>query len=126
MDVRGPAWSIIKDCRTHSEFTAAAAALIPADGGSSEPFWALAARTLFIEMCIRLVERGQTTNLALSENLMTADLKRVHRFLQNTIADPLTAPEAARLPESIRAVFHTNAPVLRFLPDTSTEVPPSE
>ena len=75
-------------------------------GGSSEPFWALAARTLFIEMCIRLVERGQTTNLALSENLMTADLKRVHHFLQNTIADPLTAPEAARMAESIRAVFN--------------------
>src|SRR3546814_13647224 len=48
---------------------------------------------------------------------MTADLKRVHRYLANTIADPLTAPEAARLAESIRAVFNTNAQVLRFLPD---------
>ena len=117
MDERCPAWSIFNDCSTHSEFTAAAAALIPADGGSSEPFWALAARTLFIEMCIKLVERGQTSNLALAENLMTADLKRVHRFLQNTIADPLTAPEAARMAESIRAVFNTNAQALRFLPD---------
>jgi type IV conjugative transfer system coupling protein TraD len=118
MDARCPAWTIFNDCCTHSEFTAAAAALIPSDGGSSEPFWALAARTLFIEMCVRLQERGQGTNLALSENLMTADLKRVHRFLQNTIADPLTAPEAARMAESIRAVFNTNAQVLRFLPDT--------
>jgi len=117
MDARCPAWTIFNDCRTHSEFTAAAAALIPSDGGSSEPFWALAARTLFIEMCIRLQERGQTTNLALAENLMTADLKRVHRFLANTIADPLTAPEAARMAESIRAVFNTNAQALRFLPD---------
>lgn len=117
MDARCPAWSIFNDCNTHSEFTAAAAALIPSDGGSAEPFWAMAARTLFIEMCIRLQERGQTSNLALSENLMTADLKRVHRFLTDTIADPLTAPEAARMAESIRAVFNTNAQVLRFLPD---------
>ena len=117
MDQRCPAWSIFNDCSTYSHFTSAAAALIPSDGGSSEPFWALAARTLFIEMCVRLQERGQTTNLALSENLMTADLKRVHRFLANTIADPLTAPEAARMAESIRAVFNTNAQVLRFLPD---------
>jgi type IV conjugative transfer system coupling protein TraD len=117
MDQRCPAWSIFNDCTTHSEFTAAAAALIPSDGGSSEPFWALAARTLFIEMCIRLQERGLTSNLALAENLMTADLKRVHRTLANTIADPLTAPEAARMAESIRAVFNTNAQVLRFLPD---------
>src|SRR3546814_15905758 len=48
---------------------------------------------------------------------MTADLKRVHRFLANTIADPLTAPEAARMAESNRAVFNTNAQALRFLPD---------
>lgn len=117
MDARCPSWSIFNECRTHSEFTAAAAALIPSDGGSSEPFWALAARTLLIEMCMRLRERGQTTNLALSENLMTADLKRVHHLLANTIADPLTAPEAARMAESIRAVMNTNAQVLRFLPD---------
>lgn len=117
MDERCPAWSIFNDCSTHSDFTSAAAALIPSDGGSSEPFWALAARTLFIEMCIRLIERGEGTNLALSENLMTADLTRVHTYLSNTIADPLTAPEAARMAESIRAVFNTNAQVLRFLPE---------
>ena len=117
MDQRCPAWSIFNDCSTYSNFTSAAVALIPSDGGSSEPFWALAARTLFIEMCMRLIERGETSNLALAENLMTADLKRVHRYLSNTIADPLTAPEAARMAESIRAVFNTNAQVLRFLPD---------
>ena len=117
MDVRCPAWSIFNDCSTYSEFTAAAAALIPSDGGSSEPFWALAARTLFIEMCMKLIERGETSNQALADNLMTADLKQVHRHLQKTIADPLTAPEAARMAESIRAVFNTNAQALRFLPD---------
>ena len=117
MDDRCPAWSIFNDCRTYSEFTAAAAALIPSDGGSSEPFWALAARTLFIEMCIKLIEKKQTSNRALAEHLMTADLKQVHRYLQKTIADPLTAPEAARMAESIRAVFNTNAQVLRFLRD---------
>src|SRR3546814_10656582 len=96
MDQRCPAWTIFNDCTSYSHFTAAASSLVPSDGGSSEPFWALAARTLFIEMYIKLRERGQTTNLALSDNLMTADLKRVHRYLANTIADPLTAPEAAR------------------------------
>src|SRR3546814_7586850 len=64
-------------------------------------------RSLFIEMCTKLRERGQTTNLALSDNLMTADLKRVHRYLANTIADPLTAPEAARMAES-RSEEHTS------------------
>jgi len=117
LDQRCPAWTIFNDCRTYSEFTAAAAALIPSDGGSAEPFWALAARTLFIEMCMKLIEKGMTSNKALADNLMTADLKQVHKHLAKTIADPLTAPEAARMAESIRAVFNTNAQVLRFLPD---------
>src|SRR3546814_13275997 len=56
------------------------------------------------------------TTLFLSK-LRTADLNRGDRYLANTIADPLTAPEAARMAESIRAVFNTNAQVLRFLPD---------
>src|SRR3546814_3662096 len=37
MDVRCPAWSIFNDCRTHSEFKAAAAALIPSDSSEEHP-----------------------------------------------------------------------------------------
>lgn len=117
-DARCPAWSIFNDCTSYSDFVAAASALIPSDGGATDPFWAMAARTLFVEMCMKLIEHGQTSNAALAENLMTADLKKVHAYLAKTIADPLTAPEAARMAESIRAVFNTNAQVLRFLPDT--------
>jgi hypothetical protein len=116
-DARCPAWTIFNDCQSYSDFTAAAGALIPSDGGASDPFWALAARTLFIEMCMKLIEKGLTSNAALADNLMTADLKLVHKHLANTIADPITAPEAAKMAESIRAVFNTNAQVLRFLPD---------
>ncbi len=116
-DARCPAWTIFNDCHSYSDFTAAASALIPSDGGAADPFWALAARTLFIEMCMKLIEKKLTSNKALADNLMTADLKLVHKHLANTIADPITAPEAAKMAESIRAVFNTNAQVLRFLPD---------
>lgn len=117
MDERCPSWTIFNDCENYADFISAAAALIPSDGNSAEPFWAMAARTLFVEMCIKLKERGETSNAAIAHNLMTADLTRVHALLQNTIADPLTATQAARMAESIRAVFNTNAQVLRFLPD---------
>jgi type IV conjugative transfer system coupling protein TraD len=117
MDERCPAWTIFNDCDNYADFVAAAAALIPSDGNNAEPFWAMAARTLFVEMCMKLKERGETSNAAIAHNLMTADLKRVHALLLNTIADPLTATQAAKMAESIRAVFNTNAQVLRFLPD---------
>lgn len=116
-DARCPTWCLFEECSTQAELTAAAQALVPHDGGGSDPFWVLAARMLFVQMCLKLIEHGQTSNRALAENLMTADLKRVHRLLQDTTADPITAPEAARMAESIRAVFNTNAEALMCLPE---------
>jgi hypothetical protein len=109
MDERCPSWSVFAEARNHADFTGIAAALLPADGGGAEPFWMLAARTLFVETCIKLIKLGEATNQALASRLMMADLKEVHKLLEHTVADPLTAPEAAKMAESIRAVFNTNA-----------------
>jgi hypothetical protein len=57
----------------------------------------MAARTLFVEMCVKLAASGETTNGAIAHHLMSADLKAVHAKLANTIASPLTAVEAARM-----------------------------
>ena len=116
LDARCPQWSVFDECRDEAEFTAAAEALVPHDGGGAEQFWVLAARLLFVEMCLKLRARGQATNDALAAELMTADLAAVHRLMRGTIADPLTAPEAARMAESIRAVFNANAKSLKLLP----------
>lgn len=117
MDERCPSWSVFAEASNHADFTGIAAALLPADGGGAEPFWMLAARTLFVETCIKLIKLGEATNQALASRLMMADLKEVHKLLEHTVADPLTAPEAAKMAESIRAVFNTNAQALRFLPE---------
>lgn len=116
LDARCPAWSVFEDCEDEAAFTAAAEALVPHDGGGAEQFWVLAARMLFVEMCLKLKAEGRGTNAALSTELMTASLAHVHRLLEGTVADPLTAPEAARMAESIRAVFNANAKALRMLP----------
>ena len=118
LDARCPQWSVFDECRDEAEFTAAAEALVPHDGGGSEQFWVIAARLLFVEMCLKLRARGQATNEALATELMTADLSQVHRLMKGTVADPLTAPEAARMAESIRAVFNANAKALKLLPRT--------
>lgn len=116
LDVRCPQWSVFDECRDEAEFSAAAEALVPHDGGGAEQFWVIAARMLFVEMCLRLKRDGRGSNAALSSELMTADLARVHQLMRGTIADPLTAPEAARMAESIRAVFNANARALTLLP----------
>jgi type IV conjugative transfer system coupling protein TraD len=116
LDARCPQWSLFDECRTEGEFWAAAEALVPHDGGGEAQFWVIAARALFVEFCLKLLAEGRGTNEALARELMTADLSRVHAMMRGTIADPLTAPEAARMAESIRAVFNVNAKALKLLP----------
>ncbi len=45
---------------------------------------------------------------------------RVHKLMEGTVDDPPTAPEAARMAESIPAVLNTNAKALRMLPTMAT------
>ena len=115
-DARCPTWSLFADCTTEAEFTAASHAIVPNDGGSSDPFWVVAARGLFVQMCLKLQSMNQTSMRALAENLMNAPLKRVSALLKGTSAEPYTATEAARLAESVRSVFNANAQALASLP----------
>lgn len=117
MDERCPSWSLFDEGKNHADFTAIAAAILPTDGGGPDPFWMLGARTLFVESCIQLIKQGEATNRALANRLMMAELEDVHELLKNTIAEPLTAPIAAKMAESVRAVLNTNAQALRFLPE---------
>ncbi|MFZ4747139.1 MAG: type IV secretion system DNA-binding domain-containing protein [Sphingomonas sp.] len=116
-DERCPQWSIFNDCETRAEFTAAAEALIPSDGGGAEPFWVQAARLLFIEACVRLAQHGHRTNEALHDHLMVAALKQVNELMQGSVAAPLTDPAAARMAESIRATLNTNINAIECLPN---------
>ncbi|MCP5400751.1 MAG: type IV secretion system DNA-binding domain-containing protein [Novosphingobium sp.] len=116
LDARCPRWNIFDECRSEGEFWAASEALVPHDGGGEAQFWVIAARALFVEFCLKLVEAGDASNEALARRLMSADLAKVHAMLRGTIADPITAPEAARMAESVRAVFNVNARALKLLP----------
>lgn len=117
LDARCPAWSVFNDCSSRAEFHAAAESLVPHDGGGSEQFWVLAARTMFVETCLKLSEAGRGSNAALANELMNADLSDLHRLLEDTMAGPISTPSAARMAESVRAVFNVNAKAMQMLPD---------
>lgn len=116
LDARCPSWSVFNDCTTRAEFHAAADSLVPHDGGGSEQFWVLAARTMFVETCVKLAEEGRGSNEALADELMNADLSDLHKLLEDTMAGPITTPSAAKMAESVRAVFNVNAKALQMLP----------
>lgn len=117
LDERCPAWSIFSDCTEFADFTSAAQALIPSGHGGEEPFWPMAARTLFVEMCLKLQQEGRGTNRNLATELLFAELQDVNNKLKDTLAEPLTATDAARMAQSIRAVLNTHAQTMLMLPD---------
>ena len=115
-DQRCPTWSLFDDCSTKAEFTAASHAIVPNDGGNSDPFWVIAARGLFVQMCLKLQRMGQSSMRGLAENLINANLKRVSALMKGTSAEPYTATESAKLADSVRAVFNANADAFATLP----------
>lgn len=117
MDQRCQPWSIFNDCGNYAEFMSAAAALVPSGHNAEDDFWQKAARTLFVEMCMKMSKMGVKTNGGLAYFLMQSDLKTIHRQLEGTLAGPLMSPSAAKMAESIRATFNANANVFRFLPE---------
>jgi type IV conjugative transfer system coupling protein TraD len=116
LDVRCPRWSIFQECADRVELHSAARALIPSDGGRSDPFWIDAARLLLVEACLKLIDEKKTTNADLYHEIMTSVIRDLHEKLAGTVAGPLTEPEAKRMAESIRAVLNANAQAIRLLP----------
>ncbi|MGJ8535742.1 MAG: type IV secretion system DNA-binding domain-containing protein [Parasphingopyxis sp.] len=117
-DARCPSWSIFGDCKSYADFTAAAEAIIPSANSSADPFWPMAARTLLVEMCLRLVEHREATNRQLAHQLLFAELSDINAKLDNTLAEPLTSPASARMAQSIRAVLNTYAQSIVNLPES--------
>ena len=119
MDRRCVPWSIFNDCDNYAEFMSAATALVPSGYSAEDDFWQKSARTLFVEMCVKMIKMGVRSNGALSYFLMQSDLKTIHAQLEGTIAGPMMSPAAAKMAESIRTTFIANANVFRFLPAPS-------
>jgi type IV conjugative transfer system coupling protein TraD len=115
-DARCPNWSVFNDADDKNGFRQIAHAIVPHDGGTSEPFWVEAARTLFVEACLKLKEAGHRSNAALGHELMTVPLAQVEALLANTIAAPFTSTDAARMAESVRSTLNINAEALLSLP----------
>lgn len=124
-DKRCKAWSIFNDADDYVDMLNAAQALIPdPPGKTGDDFWQKAARTIFVEMCMKLKEEGKCSNGALAHHLMEVKLSEIHEKLEETIAGPLVSTDAARMAASCRATLNTHANAIRFLPDPSEDRAP--
>ena len=118
LDARAPRWSPFFEARTPRDFDMMAAALIPHQKDTVDPFWVTAARQLFSNGAGVLWRQGVTENRRLVEDLLKTELSALARAMEGTVAQSIVSPENPKTALSVRAMLTAHLAALEFLPDT--------
>ena len=118
LDARAPRWSPFYEARSARDFDMMAAALIPQQKDTVDPFWVTAARQLFSNGAGVLWERGVTANKVLVDHLLKTDLTALAEAMEGTVAQSIVDPDNPKTALSVRAMLTANLGALEFLPDT--------
>ena len=117
LDARAPRWSPFLEARGPRDFDMMAAALIPQQKDTVDPFWVTAARQLFSNGAGVLRQRGETRNRVLVDHLLKTDLTALAEAMEGTVAQSIVDPENPKTALSVRAMLTANLSALEFLPD---------
>ena len=118
LDARAPRWSPFFEARTPRDFDTMAAALIPQQKDTVDPFWVTAARQLFANGAGVLWKRGVTENRILVEHLLKTELTSLAEAMEGTVAQSIVDPENPKTALSVRAMLTAHLGALECLPDT--------
>ena len=118
LDARAPRWSPFLEARTPSDFDTMAAALIPQQKDTVDPFWVTAARQLFSNGAAVLWKRGVTENRILVEHLLKTELTALAEAMEGTVAQSIVDPENPKTALSVRAMLTAHLGALECLPDS--------
>ena len=118
LDARAPRWSPFLEARNPRDFDMMAAALIPQQKDTVDPFWVTAARQLFSNGAGVFWKRGVTENKVLVDHLLKTDLTALAEAMEGTVAQSIVDPDNPKTALSVRAMLTANLSALEFLPDT--------
>ena len=118
LDGRAPCWSPFLEARTPRDFDMMAAALIPQQKDTVDPFWVTAARQLFSNGAGVFWKKGVTENRVLVDHLLKTDLTALAEAMEGTVAQSIVDPDNPKTALSVRAMLTANLGALEFLPDT--------
>ena len=117
LDARAPRWSPFLEARNPRDFDMMAAALIPQQKDTVDPFWVTAARQLFANGAGVLRGKGETRNKVLVDHLLKTELTALAQAMEGTVAQSIVDPENPKTALSVRAMLTANLSALEFLPD---------
>ena len=120
LDARSPRWSPFHEARSSRDFDTMAAALIPQQKDTVDPFWVTAARQLFANGAGVLREKGVTENRVLVDHLLKTDLTALAQAMEGTVAQSIVDPENPKTALSVRAMLTAHLGALEVLPDEGT------
>ena len=118
LDARAPRWSPFLEARNPRDFDMMAAALIPQQKDTVDPFWVTAARQLFSNGAGVFWKRGVTENKVLVDHLLKTELTALAQAMEGTVAQSIVDPENPKTALSVRAMLTAHLSALEFLPDT--------
>ncbi len=120
LDARSPRWSPFHEARNSRDFDTMAAALIPQQKDTVDPFWVTAARQLFSNGAGVLREKGVTENRVLVDHLLKTDLTALAEAMEGTVAQSIVDPENPKTALSVRAMLTAHLGALEVLADDGT------
>ena len=118
LDARAPRWSPFFEARDPRDFDMMAAALIPQQKDTVDPFWVTAARQLFSNGAGVFWSKGVTENKVLVDHLLKTELTALAEAMAGTVAQSIVDPENPKTALSVRAMLTANVSALELLPDT--------
>ena len=120
LDARSPRWSPFHEARSLRDFDTMAAALIPQQKDTVDPFWVTAARQLFANGAGVLREKGVTENRVLVDHLLKTELTALAQAMEGTVAQSIVDPENPKTALSVRAMLTAHLGALEVLSDEGT------
>ncbi|MBV7300286.1 type IV secretion system DNA-binding domain-containing protein [Enterovibrio paralichthyis] len=123
LDSRSPDWNIHAEATDATHYDAIAEAMIPLPKGQ-EPYWSLAARTIFSKTALRFAQAREYRMRPLLLKLYSTTLEEMAAMLQGTEAGALLDMNNPKTGESIRSVMSTYIKCLGYCKDNGVLVDP--
>ncbi len=116
LDERGLSWHLWNECQDIADFENMATALIPMTN-VQDPFWVLAARTIFSEVAFSMRNDPNRNVQTLLKTLLTASLDNIKSYLEDTYASILVSDKIEKTAISIKSIMAAYLKCLRYVKD---------
>lgn len=113
LDLRCPKWSLWDECVDRADLENFAQPLLP-ESKSSDPFWVLSARNLFVATAEKMRHDKDRSIEKLLNNLLSISLEDLYEYLKDTDASNLVSSSIEKTALTIRSVLAAYAKALRL------------